>query len=577
LNRVYIWAAAALAAIGLAVLSNAAIQRQRIRNELSEAVEGRDRYVDAGIRLHVVVADPNGEVLVPKAPPLRILRTHHFGGLIDTSATPAYVCGPSRDPVDWYCSEGQEPIIIHDDDQPPGEVVVGSEGSGKTTALAMWHALRWLEHLGEGREGLQTAPIGKRLDLVRREMVKLWRPSWYRYRTADGIFEMCDGSLVRMISTYRQSEEQGSPIQGFNSSWAGADEAQDQVEVHEDIESRGRAAKIVNGEVRYKQLRTATAKHSSAWKTLRDKLEAARMPDGRRLWTRRTLLIADSPFIAPSFLVIKAQSMSEREFRRRYWAADLPPELATYPAWIRAMAPAGNLIRIPDVGWEDVTEIELAKWGLNLGALCGHDPGNLWHVTLFAKAYRVARGARPIWVVRDEISTERSTAELHVAKLLERVRSRWGMNLLDRNDKPVKDGPRIFVRADPYGNSDKKPDRSTYTIFRNAGIKIEPAAYSVNGGAAPGRVPKDAGIEVVNTLLCSAAKERRLFVEVDEHGAPVAPKLVEALESEERDYRGTAETAPKNEQDRSHWPAALRYLLWAVERPRLQLIAGGRA
>jgi hypothetical protein len=576
LSRVHIWAAALLA-IGLAVLSNAAIQRQRIRNELSDVVEGRDRYVDAGIRLHVVVADPNGQVLVPKAPPLRILRTHYFGGIIDTSATPAYICGPSRDPVDWYCSEDQEPIIIHDDSQPLGQLVQGSEGAGKSTALAMWHALRWLEHLGEGREGLQTAPTGPRMGPVRREMVALWRPSWYRYRVAAEIFEMCDGSLIRLVSTYRQSEEQGSPIQGFNSSWAGADEAQDQVDAHEDIESRLRAAKIVNGELRAKQLRTSTAKDSSAWRTLRGKLEVARLPDGRALWIRRTLLIARSPFIAPNFLVIKAQSMSEREFRRRYEAADLPPELATYPAWVRAMAPAGNLIRVPDLGWEDVTAFELRKWGPNLAALCGHDPGALWNVTLVAKAYKVPRRARPIWVIRDEISTEQSTAEVHVEKLLERVRMRWGLNLLDLTGLPVKDGPRIFVRADPYGNNDQRPDRSVYTIFRNAHVKIEPAAYSVKGGTSPGRVPKDAAIDVVNALLCSKAGERRLFVEMDERGIPVAPKLVEALESEERDHSGKAETAPKDEQDRSHWPAALRYLLWAVERPRLLAIAGGQA
>lgn len=575
MTRTLIWAA--LVAIGLAVLSSAAIQRRQIRNELSDAVEGRDRYVDAGIHLHVVVADPDGQLLVPNAPPLRIIRTHRFGGVIDTSARPAFKCGPSIDPVGWYCSEDQEPIILHRDEEPLGQLVYGSEGAGKTTALAMWHALRWLEHLGEGREGLQTAPIGARLDLVRAEMFKLWRASWYRYKVADEIFEMCDGSLIRMISTYRQSEAMGSPIQGFNSSWAGADDAQDQVEAHEDIESRGRSARIVNGELRFKQLRTATAKDSSAWRTLRDKLLAGRMPDGRMLWSRRTLLIKRSPFIAPNFLVIKAQSMSEREFRRRYEAVDLPPELATYPAWSREH----HLIPIPDLGWEDVTAQELARWGVNLSLLGGHDPGALFQVTLIAKAYKRRGPAgrlslHPFWVIHDEVTTEQATTEQHVQELLERVRERWNVNLLDRHGRPVKDGPQLFVRADPYGNNDNKPDRSVYTLFRNAGVKIEPAAYSVEG-SGPGRVPKDAGIEVVNTLLCNALQQRRLYVALDAHGAPVAPKLVEAFESQERDHRGKAETQRKDVKDMSHWPAALRYMLWAVERPRLQRIAAGQS
>jgi hypothetical protein len=578
--------AAILVAFGALVLSSAAIERRQIRNELSEAVEGRDRYVDAGIHLQVVVADPDGEVLVPNAPRLRVLREHRFGGIIDTRARPAYRCGPSRDPVQWYCSEDQEPIILHRDEQPLGQLVYGSEGAGKTTALAMWHALRWLEHLGEGREGLQTAPIGARLELVRAEMVKLWRPSWYRYKVADEIFEMCDGSLIRMISTYRQSEAVGSPVQGFNSSWAGVDEAQDQVEVHEDIESRGRSARIVDGEVRYKQLRTATAKDNSAWRTLRDKLLSGRLPDGRMLWIRRSLDIKRSPFIAPSFLIQKRQSMSAREFRRRYDAVDLPPELATYPAWSREH----NLIRVPSVGWEDVTALELERWGPNLTLAAGHDPGSLFNVTLLAKAY-VPNGRirdymagrtsgrviyAPRWVIRGEVTSEQSTTERHIVDLLEVVRGRWNANLLDRHGRPVRHGPQVFVRADPYGNNETRPDRSVYTLFRNAGIKIEPAAYSVEG-SGPGRVDKDAGIEVVNTLLCSAAAERRLYIELDEYGAPVAPKLVEAFESQERDHRGKAETQRKDVKDLSHWPSALRYLLWPIERPRLQRIAEGQS
>src|SRR5207302_659709 len=104
----------------------------------------------------------------------------------------------------------------------------------KSTVLAMWHALQVLRHLGERREGGQTAPTEKRLEIVRREMERLYPSSWYRYKTQHKRLEFCDGSRIQLVSTHRQSQGQGSPIQGFNWSWAGGDEAQDQTESHED-------------------------------------------------------------------------------------------------------------------------------------------------------------------------------------------------------------------------------------------------------------------------------------------------------------------------------------------------------
>lgn len=557
----------ALICLGVALLPAA---RRRMLEPLSEAVEGVERYVDAGIQLHVVVADDQGVELLRGKPRVRIVRTHHLGGMIDTTALQPYVCDRSPNPVHWFCSEDQEPVILHADSDPLGQLVYGSEGAGKTTALAMWHVLRWLEHIGEAREGGQTAPTGARLELVRAEMARLWRPSWYRYKVAEEVFIFCDGTVLRMLATYRQSAAGGPPVQGSNWSWAGRDETQDQVEAHEDIQSRGRSARVVAGELRYKQLATATAKDSSAWRTLRDTLTAARLA-GAALWIRRTLLIARSPFIAPNFLAIAAQSVSPREFKRRYLAQDLPPERATYPCWDRA----SNLIRLP-AGWVDCTAQELAPWGANLAALGGHDPGALFDVTLVLKAYRSQISVRPIWLVVDEITTEQTTTEQHLAVLLERLRKRWRLNLLDRSGRTTSEGPRILIRADPYGNNDSKPDRSCYTILRNAGLTVHPAAYNAEGDG-PGRVPKDAGIEVVNTLLCSAAMEHALYIALTDTGAPCAPKLVEALETSERDLAGKAETQPKTLKDVSHWPAALRYSLWAIERPRLLALAAAAA
>lgn len=618
MNRALVIALAVL--VGALVLSDAAWRRKRIVRDLHENISGEKRYVDAGITLHVVVGDAvNGTELVPDKPPLRIIRTHHFGGMIDTAARPPKFCGRSKSPVVWYCSEQQEEVLLHKGN-PLGLLVYGSEGAGKTRVLAMWHALRWLEHMGDRpiREGGQTAPTDARLQMIETEMIACFRPSWYRYFTSPKkrYFRMCDGTRIRLRSTYRQSKAQGPAIQGWNWSWAGRDEAQDQVAEHNDIESRGRASR--HGGTYYRQLATATAKDDTDWKNLRDQMIAGGQ------WDKRTLSIYFTPLVSRGFLEQRAASMSPREFLRRYGKPDgtiddLPLERADYPTWSRKY----NLIVIPDIhGWEDITAQELARFGENLHALGGHDPGSLFDVTEILKCYRrptrlfqdshgvwrrgtVQRWSRPFWVVRDEITTELTTTEQHVMTFLARIREEWNLNILDRNDRPVLHGPQILVRADPYGNNDSKPDRSCYTVFKKSHVKIRPAAYSEANPTDPGRVPKREGIEVVTTLFCSALGlkyqeqaeqferdgdmenasiyaelaqlERRLYIEKLPDGTLKAPMLVNSIESNEKDERGRSEMQRKNVNDLSHWSAALRYAVWAVERPRLQLIAEGRA
>jgi hypothetical protein len=561
--------AVALAALAVATMLSNRTYRKRAQERaiLTDKVEEyasraeTGRYVDVGVELRIVEQDPNGEELIPGMPRMRLVGDPmQFGGIADIKAVPPVIVGPSPDPIVWHVSRAQAEVLLHYDERKLAQLVYGSEGAGKSRTLAYWHYFQWIAHFGEGREGGQTAPTGQRLEFVRAEMLKIYPPEWFRYYIADERFEFCDGTRVQLVSTHRQSAAQGSPIQGFNWSWCGRDESQDQLDVHEDIESRGRSAK--HG--RYHQLATATAKDDSDWRTLRDSLVSS----GR--WERRQMSIFQSPFVAREFIDTKKDTMSPREFLRRYGREDgsiddLPPELAVYPSWSRKE----SLVQMPDIGWIDVTARELAGQGVgNLSFLVGHDPGAMFDVSIVLKAYAWPGRALPTWVVIDEITTERTTTEQHVATLLDRMRTRWGANLLDRYGKTTTTGPCMFVRADPYGNNDSKPDRSCYTLFRNEGIRISPAVYN-DAGDGPGRVPKREGIEVVNTLLCNARELRRLYVAADARGVPVAPRLVKALESSELDDHGNAETEKKNEKDQSHWPAALRYALWAIERPRL--------
>jgi hypothetical protein len=341
---------------------------------------------------------------------------------------------------------------------------------------------------------------------------------------------------------------------------------QDQVDAHADIQARGRSAK----DGKYYQLGTATAKDDPEWRTLRDKLEQS------GLWLRRTLLGPRSPFVHPDHWESMKATMSLREYKRRVLAMDLPPETATYPEWSRET----NLITVQDLGWSDVTRHELRGAGPNYTMLVGHDPGTTIDVSLFLRAYVSVRDeqryhqgrVKPFWVVLGELNTEQSTTELHITKLLDTVRDRWQLNLMDRKGRVTGEVNQMLVHADPAGNSDARTDKSVYTQFANAQIRCRPAAWNQQHDGH-GRVPREPAVEMVNTLFCSAAGERRLFVARNPDGSPAAPKLVAALESSERDLAGRAENQRKGKGDVSHWPAALRYALWPIERPRLQLQA----
>lgn len=580
----------AIVTVGALVLSNSAWRRRMIVRDFSEVVEASDRFVDVGVVLHVVVADPNGQSLLPGKPKLRVLRPHRFGGIIDTALeTPALV-GPSQNPRAWYCSEEQEPIVLHRDSEPLGQLAQGSMGAGKTTALVQWTYLRWLENLGRRNpiaEGGITAPTEARLDLVLAEFRNLYSPTWYRYWTSDRVIEFVDRTRVRMVSTHRQSAAQGSRVQGYNWSFGARDEGQDQVEEHEHIEARLRSSK----DGRPKQLITATAKESSEWKTLRSQLEAARDDVGNPLWVRRKLDGTKSPFVAASHWMRMRASMSSRKYDLIVGSRDdLPPEKATYPEWSRAH----NLIIVPQIGWTDVTENELRGSARNRFALVGHDPGTLWNVSIPLNAFvrnqdyqDYMRGKKmPFWVVRGEINSEESTTDQHLIDLLAWARQRH-MNLLTADGKPNPHGKQILVRADPAsdGVNDNRTHKSVYTKFTNAGIHIKPAAYNADNDGH-GKVPKDPGIEVVKTLFANATEVKRreagmapghftdirLYVECGTDGVPMAPMLVKSIESCERDLYGKAETSRKGAADLSHWTATLRYALWAIERPRLKLM-----
>jgi hypothetical protein len=127
----------------------------------------------------------------------------------------------------------------------------------------------------------------------------------------------------------------------------------------------------------------------------------------------------------------------------------------------------------------------------------------------------------------------------------------------------------LAVGAGAIALTDPQTDRDAYRIYKHLGIDIRPAAYKP-GTRDPMRIGREMRIDVVNTLICDASNNRRLFVHADNQAQPCAPKLVQAFEMSERNADGKSEHERKDATDMSHWPAAVGYALYDLERPRIR-------
>jgi hypothetical protein len=517
----------------------------RLRRALQEAeqwVHGGDRYVDFGIKLHVVRGDSRGRAVIPGMAPVVSVETRTFGGMLDTRTL--QVVGDSERPAVWYASEAQLPLLLHDSTMPPKLLVFGAMGAGKTRTLAPWLVLRALEFTGTGIELGGTAPTTERLGMLTEALTAIMPADWYQYRAHQRLFMLRNGTRIRLIATTPRSAALGSPVQGWNWGASASDEIQDSLVANADIEARGRRAP----DGVYRRFCTATAKDSPEWRTFRDKLQSSVN------WGIERLEGRSNAFVFPAFWDSLKEEYDERTYQRLVLAMDVGPERATYPTFSREH----NVRPVPQVGSKDITSKRVGA-----GGLLGHDPGRLQDVSLLLKCYRVREGRKDVehWYVVDEWTTPQSTTEEHALHVKAELQDKWELQW------PEPDEPKVIVRCDPYGDSDQRTDRSVYTTWKHAGFKILSAAYTPKG-LGKGRVPKEAGIEMVNRLFCNAAGKRRLFIACDDKRKPCAPKLVEALEMSERDEHGKAETQAKNKLDLSHWAAALRYALWPYEKMR---------
>ncbi|MBP8235986.1 MAG: hypothetical protein KAY22_27225, partial [Rhizorhabdus sp.] len=196
----------------------------------------------------------------------------------------------------------------------------------------------------------------------------------------------------------------------------------------------------------------------------------------------------------------------------------------------------------------------------------GHDPGSAKAGTVLLRAYQLPGEPDWSWWVVGEMMTRNETSEQHAVKAMARCKS-LGVNV-------HADGDRAHVRADPYGKNAKQPDKDVYRVWSRVGFDIRAAQYS-EAGTGTGQIKVEARIEMICRLLCDASGRRRLYVDVDDQGQPVAPMLVNALESSERDEAGRAESERKDDTDLSDLPSALSYALWPFEKESAEGIRSG--
>lgn len=566
---------AALALLaGLLLLTASTYRRREFQRWLDEETASPTRYVDAHVRLHVVAKDPEGKETNPAK--LKRLRTHELGGWIDTQWSPPRLMPECEygEGQDWYCSEEQEKLAFHADDAPIGKLALGGMGAGKTSAGVIWVYLRWLESIDERTrlwtealkaaeetntsptskpiEGGITAPTAARLKIVIDEITAKFPAPWFRFSSTDSLFTMCDGSLVRCVSTYRQSASQGSRLQGFNWAWWLGDELQDQLVEYIHIIARLRS----KADGRAKRLATATEKDAPEWRTFKTML--AESGD----WIEHSMLGPHSPFIAQAHWDSMERQLSKRDYRRLVLAEDLPSEARVYSGFDRKR----NLRPVPLVGARKITSLVLSKkTGDRRDAIgVGHDPGTAKAGTVWLDAYELNdRKGEVLWWVRGELFTLHKSTEQHAVEALKITRDRFGCNV-----RP--DSERAHVRCQPIGQAEDKPDLDVFAIWQRVGFSIKAAQYSKQGQGI-GQIKKDSRIAVINTLF----EKSRLFIECDDRQSIMCPTLVEAIETMERDYRGRAEHEEKVvKHDKSDLPAALGYFLWPFEKELAMALRG---
>ena len=499
--------------------SNKTLLKERIRRLSRES----DRYVDIAAQLRVYrrnVADTAAEPaeLLPRI----------YGGRYDRLAR-KYV-GPAEKVTEISCHAGQVPLLTFAEPGVARVLALGAPGGGKTFAAIRKALLCALDRANS--IGGIVAPTNDRRQIVWRDFLELVEPlGWIEEvkQTAKEIV-LVNRTVVQILAAKRPSVQQGNPLQGRSWDWCVVDESQnvdDDTQV--EIDTRGRRAGT-----KYVVFETATNAQVPSFRVRLEKYKAN--PILHRILRYEG---KDNPWTERAYWERLKGLMSEREYREKILAQDVPPELLVYPRFSFA-----ETVRPVPAGLRDITPLITAdRFQRPAKYIIAQDFGVLVNASIVLKAYAGPGGVEDrLWWAIDEITSYQTGADLHARMILQGY-----------------DPDEVLVVADPHFNS-KEADKSDYQMFRNEGLTIQPAAF--------GQIPKKHRISMVNTLLEDAAGKRRVFVACDSNKNPACRKLVQSFMSLQYSDNGVAEADKKDLRDMTHWTCALGYGLYPWERFR---------
>jgi hypothetical protein len=508
------------------------------------------RYIDYGVRLYTVAADPDGDEVLPGRPHVVALREpEEFGGIWDARL----MCwhDETANPVVWYCSAEQRRLILHGPELPDRILCRGAEGAGKTRGVvAPWALLRAIEFAGQHVELGGTAPTMRRLETLRLALTEKASPDWYTWRQRDGLWRMPLGVDLRLLSTHRSSEAEGSPVQGFDWAAAFGDELQDQLHAVDDILARGRRAP--GG--RYRMMDSASVKDTAAYRSFEERWKA------NRLSTVVSLSGFTNPFVAKEHWENLRNSLDDRSYRRRVLAENVGKERATYPDF----AVETHQIPVPRTA-RDVTPTvagvyeSYSRPGAIFRLVACHDPGEVQNTTVLLRAF-LFPGRLLVWMAVAEFITKRTTQEQHAAQFRVYLQETHGLEESPSRLDEDQGMEKVLVFRDPHGRGEKSPDEDVERAFRRHHFDIFTAA--------PGKqvIKRRSRIEMMNRIIKSASGKIRFYCACNERGESLVPETLRSFQDQERDELEQAEKVRKGEGDITHAAVAVGYGLHPFER-----------
>lgn len=473
-----------------------------------------------GFRFRVWVRGENG-------PEKAELLPRVYGGVYDKLRR-RYV-SPPVNVREIPVTRAQVPFVTGEDEGIIREMLLGAPGAGKTFALGDLGA-RWFLERPNSTWGAVGATNDRRM-ILWKQFLSLFAPFGWIESAPEKSKEirLHNGTIIEVIAATAPSKQTGSPAQGR--SWAGAlvDEHQSiGKESHQEIDARGRRAGT-----KYKVGSSATNQTHLA--EFRVELERFKVNANHRI---HRVSGKENPFVDPAFYEGLRSRYSARDYEALIEGKDVPPEAVVYHQFSYT-----HNVRPRFANGVDITK-RLTKQiiGRAYPYIAAQDFGVLVNATEILKAYQDPDTEETLWWVVDEIVSVRALAQAHARKILSKYPS-----------------DAVLVIADPHLNT-KDADKSDYAAFRNEGLDII--------RAREGKIPIEARVSMVNALLSDADNVHRLFVDVDRHGEPVAPKLVQAFLTETRTADGRTEGRKDLVNDWSHYPSAVGYGLWKFERLR---------